>query len=195
MKKIAIILALCGLVTIAGCGKKDENQVAEVTPTVTITPTPTPATPTPSEAIAGVEVTRTPIEGIVVTETPTPTPTPTQKPTPKPTEKPKEPEIPQQEVPTSKYVPSSGRYTNGSYYVDVVELDAGSFSFSIKDADGSTNASGTAHFKSHDSKTAVYDGDRYISFDCSGGEISISGYGFDDGGNTFWNGDGGGQAG
>ena len=188
MKKVAIVLALCAIATISGCGKKDTEQTAAITPGITKeAPAPT-AEPTkaPVEVIAGTEVTKIPIEGIMITETPTPKPT--EKPTPKPTEKPTSTPEPQEA--TSKYIPNSGRYSNGSYYVDIVELDAGSFSFSIHNIEtGETVSSRTAYFSGHDS-TGASGGSFY--FDCSGsgsGTLNVSGYDFGAGGSTFWNSD------
>ena len=210
MKKLFVLFAVCGIITIAGCGKK-ENEVntAEVTPTVTVTLTPEPTpTPTPEvtqEPLAGTDVKATPIVGIPVsddpepTKTPTPTGTPKATETPKPTEKPTQTTAPEAtttpapESFTSKYVPSSGYYANGSdddfYYMNVVEQDAGSFNFSIcKGESGSTVYSGTAVFKGKDSSSAVFYGNTTLYFDCSSSStISVSGANFGSSGNTFWN--------
>jgi len=209
MKKLLVLFTICGIVMIAGCGKKEEEVVvAEVTPTVAAVETPAP-TQTPEatkEPLAGTVIEATPIVGVPVTEepkpteTPTPSPKATQKPTetPKPTAKPVQTEAPTPEAPapeyvTSKYVPSSGYYANGSdedfYYMNVVEQDAGSFSFSIcKGESGTTVYSGTAVFDGADSSSAVSYGSTTLYFNCSSSStISVSGASFGSSGNTFWN--------
>lgn len=196
MKKMTIILTLCTIALIAGCGKKKEAEEVEITPTptvievveVTVTPTEIP--------ITGEAVTRTPIKGVPITEEPTPEPTltPTPTPTPAPTNTPEPTATPESESVSSDYVPPSGYYTNGSSddfcSMSIGAMDAGSFSFSITRGDsGETVASGTAKFEQAGSSSAVYRGSSYtLYFNCSSyGTISVSGFDGGSSGNTFWN--------
>lgn len=204
MKKTTIILALCALTLIAGCGKKKEEEVA-ITPAsaeeveTVISPTEFP--------LEGAVITRTPIKGTPVTDTPdptatpeptstptpTPTPEPTTTPTPMPTSAPTPTDVP--ESVASDYLPPSGYYTNGSgedfCSMSIGAIDAGSFSFSItRGGSGETVFSThTATFEQAGSSTAVYRGSDYtLYFDCSSyGTVSVSGFDAGGSGNTFWN--------
>ena len=191
---MTIILALCVVALIAGCGKKKDEEVA-------ITPTPTivekvEISITPTVAPEGALITRTPIKGVPITDTPepSPTPVPTNTPTPTPTPTSTPTPTPEPAAATSNYLPPSGYYTNGSsedfYSINVSAIDAGSFSFSIaRGSSGEVVASATAKFEQTNSTTAVYRGPNYtLSFDCSSyGVLSLSGIDAGSSGNTFWN--------
>ena len=194
MKKTAIILALCAIALIAGCGKKKEEEVA-ITPTPVITQA-AEVTVAPTEVpIEDVVVTKEPIKGVPVVETPTPqpTPSPTPAPTLTPTPTPQPTEAPQSA--TSDYLPASGYYTNGSSgdfrYMNISVIDAGSFSFSIHDGESGETVfrSNVAVFEEPNSTTAVYRGRNYtLYFDCSSyAIISVSGFDGGPAGNTYWN--------
>jgi len=212
MKKITIILALCAIALIAGCGKKKEEEVV-ITPTPAVT-NPFEVTIAPTKApTEDAVITREPIKGVPITDTPTPEPTATPEPTPttKPTNTPKPTptDEPAQESVASDYLPPSGYYTNGDepaqesvasdylppsgYYTNgggdeavsmsISAIDAGSFSFSL-----SNGISGTANFEQSGSSSAVYRGNSTLYFDCSShGVITVNGIDGGVAGNTFWN--------
>ena len=190
MKKTTIILALCAIALIAGCGKKKEEEVV-ITPTPTVT-NPFEVTMAPTKApTEDAVVTREPIKGVPITDTPTPEPTATPEPTPttKPTNTPKPTptDEPAPESVASDYLPPSGYYTNGggdeAVSMSISAIDAGSFSFSL-----SNGISGTANFEQSGSSSAVYRGNSTLYFDCSShGVITVNGIDGGVAGNTFWN--------
>ena len=190
-KKVAIVLGLCAIALIAGCGKKKDDEVA-ITPTPAVAKT-AEATVAPTERpTEGAIITKAPIKGVPVTDTPTPeptsTPTPTSTPIPAPTNTPKPTPEPEPESVSSDYLPPGGYYANGSgddsMSMSVSTIDAGSFSFSL-----SNGRSGTATFEQAGSSSAISrGGSSTLYFDCSSyGVITVSGIDGGSDGNTFWN--------